>query len=444
MSLKDKLRKIYPAASPSQNAKRRREAVSDLRDRLDKLLGKKYKEGSGSTSSTIRTRTADDRPHIGLEEVKGGRFCETPFGKAFMTEYVFPGGFVHGRLPLEEFKNQDFSYLSVIDSKEDLKGLKPDQTVFLDVETTGLSGGTGCYAFLIGVGYFQGTKFFIRQFFMDDFSQEPAMMFLFTRFLEPFQYLITFNGRSFDVNLLETRLTINRMECQLTSIPHLDMVYPARRMWKERTGSCSLGTLEQRICSFYRTDDISGQEVPELYFQYLRHRDANIIRPVFDHNALDILSTVVLTTRLLQFLGQRKACDNVYASDLYSLGRLFAEHGSLSYSIECLETVLEDDTNSYEIRLKSARLLSLIYKRMNRWEDACALWSMMIHEFDDRDPFPFEQLAKYYEHRTKDLEKAFAIVEKALSQIQPWEVEVKERLLYRRDRILRKMKRLSR
>ena len=171
----------------------------------------------------------------------------------------------------------------------------PAEWAFLDTETTGLAGGTGTCAFLVGVGRITPEGFRVRQFFMRDYCEEASLLDALARHLAPFRVLITYNGRTFDQPLLETRYRLNRSRPPFGKLEHLDLLYGARRLWKLRYETCRLVDLENQVLGFERQGDVPGALIPYLYFEYLRTGRAARLLPVFHHNATDILTLACLT-----------------------------------------------------------------------------------------------------------------------------------------------------
>ena len=173
--------------------------------------------------------------------------------------------------------------------------MHPERLAFLDTETTGLAGGTGTYAFLIGIGRVEPDGFHVRQFFMREYAEERSLLAALNKHLEGFDVLVTYNGRAYDQPLLETRYRITRHKPPFARMTHLDLLYGARRLWKLRLESCRLMQLERQILGVEREGDLPGDLIPYVYFEYLRSREARRLVPIFHHNAIDILTLACLT-----------------------------------------------------------------------------------------------------------------------------------------------------
>lgn len=327
----------------------------------------------------------------------------------FIMEKRFPLSYLHGRYPLGEALtiNQDALKRICPDISEELTLY---DLLFLDTETTGLSGGTGTVAFLIGTGFFTKDAFVIRQYFMRDYDEESAMLKALSDLLVSYKGLVTFNGKSFDWNLLQTRYIFNRLKTPLKNAIHVDLLYPSRRIWRLKLESCALSSLEENILGEFRVDDIPGAMIPSIYFKYLIDRDAREIKRVIKHNEQDILSMVSLISKINELLRDPMKIED--GQELLGLSRIFEACGERDSSIECMEKCIQSD-NKYvkEVALKK---LTLHYKRKGEYAKAVEHWNNMIEQSGNYDLFPMIELAKYYEHKEKNIKKALEITEKAV------------------------------
>jgi hypothetical protein len=173
--------------------------------------------------------------------------------------------------------------------------VSPDRWAFLDTETTGLAGGSGVYAFLIGVGRITKQGFSVRQFFMREYAEEKSLLSALTAHLENFDVLVTYNGKAYDQPLLETRYRMTRQKPPFSRMSHLDLLHGARRIWKLRFENCRLSFLENQVLGVERQGDLAGELIPYVYFEYLRSGEARRLVPIFHHNVIDILTLGCLT-----------------------------------------------------------------------------------------------------------------------------------------------------
>lgn len=283
----------------------------------------------------------------------------------------------------------------------------PQRWAFLDTETTGLAGGTGTYAFLIGVGVLVEDTFRVHQFFMRDFQDEPQVLEEVAVLLSTCDVLVTYNGKAFDAPLLETRYRLTRREPPLERLQHLDLLHSARRLWKLRLTSCRLQDLEKEIVGYERVDDVPGYLIPGLYFDYVRYGMLRRLEPVFLHNRLDILSLACLTSVVLAALGDPARAPLTHGADLFSLAGWVARQGRRDAALELYSRVLAcnlpPDLDALA-RQETARL----HKRAHNYDAALPLWQQL------GTAEAFEELAKYYEHRAKDPLAALSAARDAL------------------------------
>ena len=369
--------------------------MQDLRQQLERL-GVRI-----GVSDTKRRPRAACRP---VEEVVGGEVVETEHGPCVVVDRVYPRDYRHGNTNIATALTHGPETIAGIARDPDLEGLELNRSAFLDVETTGLAGGAGTYGFLVGVGWFDGSDFHIRQLFMRDYSEEHALISLLGETVTPLSGIVSFNGKAFDVPLLEGRFIMSRRRFPLSAAPHLDLLHTARRLWRLRLGSCRLSDLESNILGLQRQGDVPSNLVPQIYFDYLRYGITDPLRGVFYHNVQDILSLAALTALAGRVFEDPLHHGGQHGEDLYSLGRLYLHLGRSDRA----ETVLRGalDANLPEgLRPAAFRHLSFHYKRQERWDEAVDLWRRAIRENHGR-LYPFVELAKFYEHRARDFQSA--------------------------------------
>jgi uncharacterized protein YprB with RNaseH-like and TPR domain len=236
-----------------------------------------------------------------------------------------------------------------------------DSIVFLDTETTGLQGGTGMVPFLVGVGYFEGDNFQMAQFFIRDFDEEASMLHALGKLLERFQLIVTYNGATFDIPLLETRFTLTRFENPFSDMPHFDLLGGARRLWRNGHGSCRLMALEREIVAFLRGRDVPGARIPRVYFDFINYGTSPELQGVFTHNVYDVISLAALTVC---------ACDRVVDEpalldnplDLYSLSRILENSLDWKRCQSLYEKALDAGLPE-PIHTRAAENLAVIYRR---------------------------------------------------------------------------------
>lgn len=279
------------------------------------------------------------------------------------------------------------------------------RAAFVDTETTGLAGGSGTVAFLIGLGYVSGGKFVVEQFFMEDYDVEGDMLSMLCKKLRGFDWLVSFNGKCFDTPLIASRAVINRIAAPLDEMEQVDLLHGARRIYKKRLRQCNLQNLEKEVLGRERGEDVPGSLVPVMFFEYLRSDDFEPMRMVLEHNRRDIVSLLTLLCRMCQAVKQPEKLE--HAEDLWSCGRLHERMGSL------------EEAERYYQRAGdgSMKELSLLLKRQGRHDEAVSLWQKMLDE-GGHGLLPYAELAKYHEHRRGDPEKALEIVERCMVKLR--------------------------
>ena len=375
----------------------------DLRTRLERLRRSGELQGGGRET----LKTADPRRDFLFPGEE--REVDTAAGYCYMRELFIPLNEPHGNARLSALLDCRGADLALPAKNSSLDELKPGSSLFLDIETTGLSGGTGTWAFLIGAGWVEGGSFRLRQYFLRHPREEKAMLLHFTKTAENFTDMVTFNGRAFDLPLIVTRQLLTGLE-PTRPRRHLDLLPCSRRLWKERLSSCSLRSLEEALLDIRRHGDIPGEEIPYVYFSYLRRGETARLRDVFRHNVLDILSMAALLPRV----ARTAAGENLeHPADYYSLGRLCAEAGETEKAVACLRrtAVCGDERLEYAALLQ----LSFIFKRQRRLAEAAELWRELVSRLP-HDLTAYIELAKYYEHRAGEFEAALALTRQALDR----------------------------
>ena len=378
---------------------------------------------------TRRPKRAAPQP---IEEVLGGDVVDTGEGKLLVVRREFPLTHQHGRQTLGAVLEAPLDLLSAV-ARAERPVEDARRLLFLDAETTGLAGGTGTYAFLVGAAWLEDDRLVLTQHFMRDFDEEPALLAALRPLLERASGLVTFNGATFDLPLLETRFLMTRR--RWPTLPHLDLLRPARRVWNACLADCRLATLEREVVGVVREDDIAGGLIPALYFDFLRSRRAAPLGRVLAHNRDDILTLV----GLLGWFGKAlRSGEALSAGELGGLGRLW-EPVDVDRALACYRGALAAGLSgaaAQAVRLQLARW----EKRFARWDVACSLWEEAARDAGF-DPRPWEELAKFHEHRRRDFVAARAVVQDALGLAEDAGVSprVREAFAYRRARLERRL-----
>ena len=281
-----------------------------------------------------------------------------------------------------------------------------ERLLFLDTETTGLSGGASTVAFEVGVGWIEPRGMVIRQYIMRDYSQEGAMLRDIANLIEQAKTLVTFNGKSFDLPLLESRMVMNRIRTHVTNMPHLDLLHAARRVYKLRLGRCNLTALEEAVLDKGRCDDLPGAQVPERYFTYLKTGEFALLEDVLRHNFDDVRSLAELTAVICSAYRQPETIR--HQQDLLGVSKTLLRGGRTHQARTCLK-ILGHSTLAPQAHL----YLASSYKQEREWTEAAELWKTMIVR-GESGVWPYIELAKYYEHVCRDYGKALRCATAAL------------------------------
>lgn len=322
----------------------------------------------------------------------------------------------------------------------------------VDLETTGLAGGAGTQAFLVGCARVHGDGLVVRQYLSPGFEFERTQLALVAEWLCERSHLVTFNGRTFDLPLLEMRFSFNRLVWPCGALPHLDALNPARRFWRERSeltgpdpdeSSCSLGVLERRLGGVHRVGDVPGFEIPARFFQFARDGRAEPLEAVLEHNRLDLVSTLLVCARAATLvIGGPSAAEHGY--ECLGLGRLYERLGDTAGAETCYARAAADARASGEggLRAEALRRLAVSQRRGGRAADAAASWQALLATRGAPARLrreAREALAIHHEHRARDLDAARTLVLEALSEpLEGRRLHETERRLARLDRKLRR------
>ncbi len=317
------------------------------------------------------------------------------------------------------------------DALADIGDIAPEDVLFLDTETTGLSGGAGTLAFLTGLGAFEGGRLVVRQYLMRDYDEEALMLSRVCEAVNRCRLLVTFNGASFDMPLLQSRLLMNGMRNALQAPPHADLLHTARRVWKLRLRGCSLSRLEEEIFHEPRVDDIPGAQVPEKFFEYLKCKDMAVLEGVLSHNALDIASLA----RLLYVLHglHDVPLTAAHLEDVYSLGRVFEKRGQQENARACYRAA-----NAGKMAALAAPALADSLRKSRDYRQSAQVYERIIATGLQGEG-AYIALCKLYEHKLGDPERALAVCRRGLLACAGDETLAD--LRYRHARLLKKTRR---
>jgi uncharacterized protein YprB with RNaseH-like and TPR domain len=408
--------------------------MSSLADRLRGIIKPNPADVVARAAPAVRATEGD------LETLLDGRW----YGHCFVVERRMPASRKYGRDTvgsLAERLNASAVEAPLVCGSD---AARPP-FVFFDLETTGLSGGAGTQAFLVGCAWFEDDgSLTTRQYLLARYSDERAMLAAVADDLGRAGALVSFNGKSFDAPVLETRYLFHRLEWTLSQRAHIDVLHPARRFWKE--DDCSLVVLEQQVLGAWREGDVSGYEIPARYFQFVRSGDARPLVDVLEHNRLDLVSLAGLTARLLEIVrGGPDYAEN--AREALALGHVYGRARADARAIEAFERAVTLAATSRSQRASllttdALRALALAYRRTRRFDEAARCWTALIESgcpsAIEREAI--EALAIHHEHRRRDLASARLFAERNLDVSRRQQREsLKAAARQRLDRIERKL-----
>jgi uncharacterized protein YprB with RNaseH-like and TPR domain len=403
------------------------------------LAGKLKSMGVKIGTGELQPQTSKPKKEVAIQSVVDGRFVSTRQGDTFVAEQTYPSDYRHGLTPLRI----SVPLLTVAQWARDprLAVLPIESFAFLDVETTGLAGGTGTYAFLVGVGRFEGDTFHLAQYFMRDPMEESAMLEGLMEFLAPNSALVTFNGKAFDAPLLVTRYLLHNIPVPFKDFAHLDLLPLARRLWRDRLPSRALKYLEENVLGAPRTvDEVPGYEIPYLYFDYLRTGDAAPLKGVFYHNAMDIVALAALMNHMASILHAPFDGQVQHGLDFIALGKLFEDLDRREEAARLYERGLEASVGETDFGAAVQRL-SALQRRRGDLESAVALWQKAAAE---GHVYAHIELAKYYEHQRRNYVEAMKWTKEAEELINSLDIpryeyrHWMEELEHRKKRLLAK------
>ncbi len=406
--------------------------LANLRQRIAAMEGKFVKTKPTTLFSPSKASSFGNS----IEEWSEGRVVANEFGEHFQTEKLFASHRQHGSADIGALCELPPSLLDAL-SENEIQAFEPGRWAFLDTETTGLAGGSGTYAFLIGVGQITQNGFLVRQYFMREYAEERSLLQALEEQLREFDVLITYNGRSYDQPLLETRYRMNRHKPPFAHLGHLDLLHGARRLWKLRLESCRLMQLEQEILGVQREGDLPGELIPYVYFEYLRSKEALRLAPVFHHNAMDILTLACLTAivpaafrstdaEMLSLVGVRKG------PELAGIGRWLRAAGEQEKALELFKRAVDAGLPDRHL-FRTLWDIACLEKKLRRPNEALRLFIELAGCRNEFRASALEELAKFYEHEERNYALALDFTEQALS------LASSSNLLHRKGRLERRL-----
>ena len=388
--------------------------MSEIRDKLGALM-KKQGLMTGAQWVRQREQVNVDRAagRFDLDAIVPGEVVGDSDLGFYRIRHDFAPDTIHGNVTLGALLDAQTCHVAFSACDDGLADFDPRRTLFMDTETIGLAGGTGTVAFLIGAGYFldDGT-FRLDQCFMRDYDDEEPMLEYLAGLFPGRETVVGYNSKSFDLPLMRTRFIQNRIPFRLDGFSHYDLMHAARRFWKERLGSCTLQNVEKEILGLHRTGDVPSHLIPQYWFDYLRTRDARPLKGVFYHHQTDILSLVALAGHVCTVLDVPNGGGFDHAEDRLSLVRVYYRQKKYADVVTHAYGFLEREESS-GLRRECLEMLAQAQKRLKEFEAMADTWQLLVDEFPSNITARLE-LAKHHEHRTRDLERAEALVREAL------------------------------
>jgi len=394
------------------------------------------------------------------------RVLQTRQGGYVRGRALLPGNYLHGALPLDVVSQLDGEAALLLSGDDRLADFRPERALFFDLETTGLPGGCrpsatthewrhrgssrkACagtpLAFLIGAARLNSQgKVQLDQFLLRQQPDESAQLLAFNELLHQVDYLVSFNGRAFDRNILADRLARNRIDpTRILTLPHLDLLYPSRRLYREAFGEASLDVIERRVLGLQRpASEVRGGEVPERWKRYLATGDPRLLHAVLDHNVLDLLSLLTLGGHLARCVRTPGLC-LAEPVMLAAAARLLLRRGRSDQAEVLLQHLAQGSVEDAVVYGVLGTLADQLRKTARHGE-ALALWRQMLRVAGVRDLQPWRAAAIALERRLNRPAEALQLVEEVLGRLSSGEGQGREDPLFpefttRCERLQRKM-----
>ncbi len=399
-----------------------------LRRRLNRSVAGNLGSPAPPLQPTVQARptgSAVTEQNFGIK----GEVSTGALGSFLLQERLYSHEHRHGRFPIARLWETSPDWISHI-SDGGIQATEPRRWVFLDTETTGLAGGTGTCAFLVGIGTIDDTGLRVRLYFMRDYDEEPAMLAGLAEHLSRFNTVITYNGKAFDIPLLETRYILKRQRSPFSAMDHLDLLHCARRLWRERMPDCRLATLESGVLGFERQGDIPGALIPQRYFEFLRSRRGATLDPVFHHNALDIVTLACLTSRTMEIYANPDGALR-HGLDMLGLARWLCASGRHGKAVRLYRKAIHAGLPR-DILCRCLWETAELERRIGNHDAKVELLHDLSQVSRTYRARAFEALAKHYEHREKDFIRALDLTREAQQYAPSPDLAHREARLLRR------------
>ena len=397
--------------------------MSDLLKKLQSM-GLKIEKGSDIISEPAKKTSID--------QIINGEWIESQGERVFVVKESYPFGSIHGNVMFQ--KELQFGSIAKFWGIDQLEMMKLRDFLFFDTETSGLSLGVGTIIFLFGCCYFSDNGLEVLQFFLEDPASELIFLANIDELIQGHKCLVSYNGKSFDLPMLKSRMVLNRLPNVNLSKPHLDLLHFSRSLWKLRLESRRLSDIEKDILAFQRSEDeVPGWFVPQLYQDYLSNGDASPLEGVFYHNKNDVVSLAALFSHVTRLVSENSSLESANPLDLISIGSIYRKSGNFSLSENFYQLGL-DKKDPSDLDTKILRDFAQLMKKQNKWVEAIKLWEVAAKK---DDPLSCIELAKYSEHREIALLAASDWVDKAIDIINRTEgtEKIRAELIHRKKRL---------
>ena len=360
----------------------------------EKLKSLGVQVGTSNINSPIKKHRSS------LIDVLTGKWEKTSAGECFVVTKALPVDTKHGDISLDQFQKPFI--LDRLPGLDGLSNIPLSEYLFIDTETSSLSGGTGSYVFLIGAAKFKESTIDFRQFFLEDPSLESAQLAALEDFASSAKVIVSYNGKAFDLPRIKTRYKLHGWPTPFTDVFHIDLLHIARRLWKEHLPACNLGEIESNILGIARSElDVPGHEIARLFFDFLQSGDPSPLKSVFYHNEVDVISLISLYFHILTRLSDPfTRCGD----DSVSIAIYLSHLNYNQEAITVLEQALLPDTLSDPFRIRAMDYLARLHKKNHDYHKAIPLWKAIATQ--EELISPFIELAMFYEHTEKDFQEA--------------------------------------
>ncbi len=374
----------------------------------------------------------------------GGEIIATEEGSYLQADTRYNYDFFHGNRAVTTVLSEDRINLDCFETSHNNGFAALNDMVFIDAETTGLSAASGTVAFLVGVGFCEGDSFVVRQFFLPDYPDEPAMLDAIADMAAEKGIVVSFNGKAFDLPLLETRYTMQRRSNPFAEMHHIDLLHCSRRFWRGRFNDTTLQTLERELLEVHRYNDTPGYLIPQLYFDFLRHGYAGPLSGVLLHNRLDIVSLLYLLHAIQKYLDDAERYDFYSPADALAISKFLWRKGLAESSCNAAASQFPAQVCN-EADEKLGFHLFYLQKRLKQFDSALDTLQSLRKSRGEKRLLVLEELAKLHEHKRKDFARARDIVLEALEYIDnPLSDIPLDRVLFWSETLQKRRKRLLR